>query len=359
MYRRPAILCALALLLSLAASAADVPVQVQSVTSRTLLSQIEVTGTVTSARSASLSTAVPGLVAELAVDEGDRVARGEALLILDAELAQLGLERANAAVNQRETDLADSMRRFTEAESIGETRGIARTQIESLRAEVGSDEAALVVAQVAAREQRALLERHTLRAPFAGVISSRSTELGEWVSPGSGLLGLVAMDELRFDFRVGQENFVAFSAQTSATITLDALADTSFDGFVDTIVPIKDPSARTFLVRVLADETVATNVLNITPGMSVRGKFNVDSGRNGITVSRDAILRFPDGRKTVWVVDTNGDVPVVREQAVRTGIEFAGVIEVTSGLRDGDLVVVRGNETLREGQSVSILTGTL
>ncbi|MGI9220947.1 MAG: efflux RND transporter periplasmic adaptor subunit, partial [Woeseiaceae bacterium] len=64
-------------------------------------------------------------------------------------------------------------------------------------------------------------------------------------------------------------------------------------------------------------------------------------------------------RKTVWVVDNNGDVPVVREQVVRTGSEFDGVIEVTSGLRDGDLVVVRGNETLREGQSVSVLTSAL
>ena len=69
----------------------------------------------------------------------------------------------------------------------------------------------------------------------------------------------------------------------------------------------------------------------------------------------DAILRFPDGRVTVWVIDNDDDVPVVRERVVRTGLEFNGIIEVTSGLNIGDLVVVRGNETLQEGQSVAIL----
>ena len=90
--------------------------------------------------------------------------------------------------------------------------------------------------------------------------------------------------------------------------------------------------------------------------MSVRGKTNIDTGRSGVAVSRDAILRFPDGRVTVWVVDTGGDMPVVREQVVRTGFEFSGVVEITEGLADGDVVVVRGNETLQEGQTVTILS---
>jgi multidrug efflux pump subunit AcrA (membrane-fusion protein) len=88
--------------------------------------------------------------------------------------------------------------------------------------------------------------------------------------------------------------------------------------------------------------------------MSARAQFNIDAGRNAVAISRDAVLRFPDGRITVWIVDNSGDVPVVREQLVRTGIEFDGVVEVTSGLAAGDLVVVRGNETLQEGQTIAI-----
>ncbi|MDJ0918038.1 MAG: efflux RND transporter periplasmic adaptor subunit [Woeseiaceae bacterium] len=340
------------------AAFAQAPVQVEPVSDRTIVNQISVTGTVTSPRRAVLSTAVAGLVAELVIDEGHRVEIGEPLLRLDAELAQLALERAEAEVQQGEIAVDDAKRRFTEAEKVGAQRGVARTQIESLRSEVTSDEAALMAARAAAREQRAIVERHTLKAPFAGVISERNTELGEWVNPGDGLLELVATDNLRFDFRVGQENFSAISPDTPVEIAFDALPGRSIPARVDTIVPIKNPGARTFLVRVLADSADAGEALAITPGMSVRGRIQVDTGRRGITVSRDAILRFPDGRVTVWVIDDTGELPIVHERLVRTGFEFGGYIEVINGLAEDDLVVVRGNETLQEGQTVTILDGS-
>ena len=353
------IIVALCLILLSLAVAAQAPVRVETVSDRTIVRQINVTGTVTSPRTAVLSTAVAGLVADISIDEGHRVEAGDPLLVLDSELAQLALERAMAEVRQQEVAVADARRRFTEAEQIGELRGIARTQIESLRSEVTSKEAGLAASKAAVREQQAIVERHTLRAPFTGVISERLTELGEWVNPGNGLLELVATDNLRFDFRVGQENFAVLSPQTPVDITLDVAPDRSFSGHVDTIVPIKNPGARTFLVRVLANGTDAEDSLRITPGMSVRGKLNIDADRSSIAISRDAILRFPDGRVTVWVVDTGEDVPVVREQLIRTGFEFDGMVEITDGLAVGDLVVVRGNETLQEAQAVSILNRKL
>lgn len=352
---------AVALILVLLASAtfAEVPVRVEPASDRPIVRQINVTGTVTSSRRAVLSTAVAGLVAELLVDEGYRVATGDVLVRLDTELAQLALERTIAGLEQRKTALDDARRRLAEAEQIAQQQSIARTQVESLRAEVASNDAALVAAQAAVREQRAILARHALKAPFAGVISERFAELGEWVSPGDGLLELVETDNLRFDFRVGQEHFTNLSPRTPVEITLDAVPDTAIPGQIDTIVPVKNPGARTFLVRVLADSTAAEDPLRVTPGMSVRGKLSVDTGRLGVVVSRDAILRFPDGRVTVWVVDSADGGPVAREQIVETGSEFEGVIEITNGLESGDLVVVRGNETLQAGQVVSILEGDL
>ena len=355
-YRRRAVFLLAALLIS-GNGFAEVPVQVEPVSNRSVVKQISVTGTVTSARTAVLSTAVAGLVADLTIDEGDTVETGDALLKLDAELAQLALERALAEVRQREIAVADARRRFIEAEEVGAQRGIARTQVESLRAEVSNDEAALAASQAAAREQQAIVERHTLKAPFSGVISERYAELGEWVNPGDGLLELVATDNLRFDFRVGQDNFAALSPETPVEITLDAFPEQSIPGRVATIVPVKNPSARTFLVRVRADTSDVGHGLFITPGMSARGKLNIDVGRSGATISRDAILRFPDGRVTVWVVDTGGELPAVREQAVLTGSEFDGVVEIVDGLAEGDVVVVRGIEMLQEGQAVTIVGG--
>lgn len=190
---------------------------------------------------------------------------------------------------------------------------------------------------------------------FGGVISERIAELGEWINPGAGLFELVATDDLRIDFRVGQDLFGALSADAEIEIALDAVPDRSLTGRIDTIVPVKNPGARTFLVRVLADSLESDGALAITPGMSARGRLSIDTGRDGVVAPRDALLRYPDGRITVWRVATEGEVRVVHEQSVRTGFEFDGLTEIVSGLADGDIVVVRGNETLLEGQGVSIL----
>ena len=74
-------------------------------------------------------------------------------------------------------------------------------------------------------------------------------------------------------------------------------------------------------------------------------------------MSRDAILRFPDGRVTAWVVDSRDGLSVVREQAVSTGLEFDGYVEIRAGLSEGDRAVTHGNESLQEGQTIKILDG--
>ena len=263
-------------------------------------------------------------------------------------------------LRQQEATLNDARRRFAEAEQLRTQSGIAATQVESLRAEVASNEAGLAAAEAAMREQRAIVDRHTLRAPFSGVISSRLAELGEWVTPGGGVMELVATDNLRFDFQVGQENYSALATNTPVEIALDALPDRYIDGDIVSIVPVKNPSARTFLVRVLAcDSEGSTNQscdhLKITPGMSARANFRIDLGRQGLTVSRDAVLRFSDGRATVWVLEYADGVSLVRERVVELGSAFDDLLEIRSGLSEGDIVVVRGNETLQEGQAVSVV----
>lgn len=339
------------------AAAAQAPVHVEPVVTRAIVERVNVTGTVTSPRTAVLSTAVAGLVADITVDEGRRVEAGDAILSLDAELAELALERAFVEVQQRETALADAKRRLDEAERVGPERGIARTQIESLRAEVAGEEGSLAASRIDAREQAAIVERHRLTAPFAGVISERYAELGEWVNPGDALLELVATDNLRFDFRVSQDFFGAIGEDTPVEITLDTLPGEKLPGRINAIVPVKNPGARTFLVRALADASELFASLAISPGMSASAAFSLDTGRKGIAVSRDAILRFPDGRVTAWIVDSRDGVPVVHEQVVRTGLEFEGYVEISAGLAEGDRVVTRGNEALQEGQTVKILDG--
>lgn len=341
------ILYAIALPPAFAAS----PVEISQSELRPVVQVVTVSGTVTSPQSAILSPSIGGLVEETLVDAGDRVENGSILVTLDSELARLTLERSIAEETQARIALDDARRRLAEAEDVGPKRGIAETEIKSLRAEVTRNEAALEAAVAAARQQEAVVRRHEVRAPFTGVVSRRLAQVGEWVNPGNGLVELVATEGLRFDFRVPQTYYARLDEDTQVDLTLDAVPDEVVPGRIQSIVPVKDPGARTFLLRVVTD---AQHRLPVTPGMSVRAAVRIDTGREAVVVPRDAVLMYPDGRKTVWVVVQEDGNTVVHEKRIQAGLEFDGLVEVQGGLEGGLDIVTRGNEALRDGETVIV-----
>lgn len=341
------ILYAIALPPAFAAS----PVEIAQSELRPVVQVVTISGTVTSPQSAILSPSIGGLVEETLVDAGDRVENGSILVTLDSELARLTLERSIAEETQARIALDDARRRLAEAEDVGPKRGIAETEIKSLRAEVTRNEAALKAAVAAARQQEAVVRRHEVRAPFTGVVSRRLAQVGEWVNPGNGLVELVATEGLRFDFRVPQTYYARLDEDTQVDLTLDAVPDEVVPGRIQSIVPVKDPGARTFLLRVVTD---AQHRLPVTPGMSVRAAVRIDTGRKAVVVPRDAVLMYPDGRKTVWVVVQEDGNTVVHEKRIQAGLEFDGLVEVQGGLEGGLDIVTRGNEALRDGETVIV-----
>lgn len=317
----------------------------------TVIMQVPLTGTVTSARVAGLSAEVSGQVEAVNVEVGDRVEAGAALIELDREIEQLTLEALQASTRQASAELADARRRYRDARRLNEQKSISENELRLREAEVEVDGATLKQKQAEEQRQRARVERHTLRAPFSGVVSERLTESGEWIEPGRPVLTLVAVDDLRIEFRVPQEFYARINPQSAISVTLDALPGRVFDGTISAVVPVSDESSRTFLIHVEVDAGDA----HLTPGMSVHGKLKLSTGRQGVVISRDALLRYPDGRVTVWVIDPDSDPPTVSERHVSTGHSFDGLITIREGIQAGDVIVVRGNESLQDGQQVRIL----
>ncbi|MGD8476797.1 MAG: efflux RND transporter periplasmic adaptor subunit, partial [Burkholderiales bacterium] len=160
----------------------------------------------------------------------------------------------------------------------------------------------------------------------------------------------VDMQRLRIDVQVPQEHFEQVSVGSVVSVELDALAGKSLEGKVQARVPVNSADARTFLVRV----TVKDGSKLMTPGMSAQVVLPLHGAAATVRVPRDAVLRKPDGTTTVWVV-SDGNTPTVSEQRVQLGRSLRDWVDVRSGLSAGMRVVVRGNETLTEGQQVRVL----
>ncbi|MDX1633677.1 MAG: efflux RND transporter periplasmic adaptor subunit [Marinobacter sp.] len=343
---------ALAWLQCAAVMAQDLPgVQLAEVVTEPVRAEADLNGSVMSLRSARLSPSVAGLVARVGVDAGDRVEAGELLMELDSELAELALASARAETREAGARLEDARRRLAEARSVGAGRNIAASEVRSRENAVATAEAALARLQAAERSQAALLERHRITAPFAGVVSARLSDVGEWVALGDELLELVDTDSLRLDFQVPQGYYPWLNKNarllvTSATGEPTAQAEAA----IEQTVPVTDSQSRTFLLRALAPEAQRW-----LPGMAVQARLRVETGEQGLTVPRDALNRYPDGRITVWIAEPSGDQRFkVREKRIRIGGGFGQRVVVQEGLEAGQRVVSRGNESLREGLEVRL-----
>lgn len=342
--------------LSVVAVAADTatPVTISVAEIAPVFQEVPLNGNVTARRVSSLSPKVDGLIDEILVDEGDSVAAEDVLLRLDKVLAEIELSRAQAALQEARARHKEAIRQRDEAADLVSKKHIAATTYENSIAEVEINSAAVMRLTAEHRRQRELLERHSVRAPFGGVIGRKLVEIGQWVETGSAVFELVEIDVLRIDVPVPQFYFNRVEIGTPAAVSFDALPGLIFEAAVSMKIPVSNPSGRTFPIRIEMDNQTRIKA----PGMSARVSLLLqeEGPAAALQLPRDAVVRKPDGSQTVWVVSEENGVLSAVPVVVEVGRAVRGKVEIVSGaVNPGDRVVINGNEILRPGQHVRII----
>ena len=355
--RRTPLAVGLALVVVLLAgyAMAQQPAPVTVITPRAaqVTEELRLTGTLTAERSARLSPRVDGLVERIRVDSGDRVKRGAPLLELDAAVARLALERARAGAVEAQARHDEALRLAEEARRLVEERHLSRTELARREADAKLSAAALSAAKAAEREEAELVRRHVLPAPFDDAVERcRMTDVGEWVTRGTPVMELVATDRIRLDVQAPQERFAAIRDEAEVEVLADTRGGEPLAGRIVARVPVSDPTARTFLVRILVEDAGS----RLLPGMSATAIIPLPGAEAALLVPRDALLRYPDGTHSVFVIREADGRATAEERRVKLGRGGAQV-EILEGIAPGDQVVVRGNESLRNGQAVRITGG--
>ncbi|MGB1557150.1 MAG: efflux RND transporter periplasmic adaptor subunit [Oceanococcaceae bacterium] len=323
-----------------------VPVQYQRPLPAEQAEPLRLNGTVRSPNTAALSTEVAGLVQTVPVDAGSRVEKGDLLLQLDAELVQLELAAAEAAVAEALSLRNDARRLRDEGAPLAKSGTLPASEQRSRETAAEGAEAALRRSRLSRDAARARLQKHSLRAPFAGVVRQRHVAPGAWVNTGTAVLELVAVEGLVLDVQVPQAA-LSLLAERTPLVRMDGdpepvLADKPLR------VPVIDERSRTFLVRIPLPNPDG----RVLPGMSAEAALPLAQARQALAIPRDATLRYPDGSRVVWVLEGPDAKATVRRQAVEVRAERGEQLLVGAGLAAEDRIVVRGNERLREGQSV-------
>lgn len=323
-----------------------VEVEVIQPTSTSLDKTLLLTGSIEAKHNANIAVQQAGLVQSLSVDIGDSVTKGQTLLQLDDRLATYQLREFQAAVSSAQIQLAEASRLHQEVLALSKTQVVPVTLIAERKAAVAAAEALLIRQQASLGLQQERVVRHSVVAPFDGVIAQRNADIGEWVQPQTSVFNLVSNTDLRLRLAVPQEYFGQLQQGESAVrILADGHSRQAFDLNLSHIVAVSDAVTRTFIV--LVDLPPDPQLI---AGMSANASIQLSAQDEALLwLPKSAIKAHPDGGSSVFSVSNNRAMRHIVTIQQRRNDQVA-----VTGAPAGRSYVAKGVELLKHLDEVQV-----
>ncbi|MEN9817863.1 MAG: hypothetical protein RLZ32_1743 [Gemmatimonadota bacterium] len=319
-------------------------------------SALELPGSVVGIHETALHARASGFVQALRVDIGSAVRRGETLAVLDMPEVREQAAQAAAVLEQAEANAALARTALARWQQLAAQGVVAPQELDERTAAAGVAEANARAARANLASLRELLRFGALTAPYAGLVTARTIDVGSLVTAGTvagarPLLTVVQLDTIRVMVQVPQGAAARVRPGLRARILArDLGADALFDGTVARTAGAMDPATRTLLTEI----RVANPRRRLLPGMFATVQLAVPGAGASVRLPAIALIVRGEGTLAARVVrDTVRLVPIT------LGRDFGTTVEVQEGLAAGDAVVVNPAESLEDGQVVrAIARGT-
>ena len=308
------------------------PVIVSAVLQDQLQTDITLVGTVRPRRTSLVGSEVDGKVIMRYKEAGQRIKGGEILFRLANDAIKAAYDKALADVELQEVNFKRDTDLLREQAVAAQTLQNTRYQLERARAKAHNLEA-----------QTADM---LIRAPFKGHIVETYTEVGQWVSRGSNIARIISLDTVRVYINVPEKHISQFKIGDPAQVFIDALGQVPFNGHIVAHIAEGQAAAHTFPVLV----EVVNPAGHIRSNMSARVRFILPHQGTHMLVHKDAVVNSAQGQM-VYVAQEDKAV----SYSVKAGQAYQGFVAVEGELKTGDLVIVRGNERLSDGQSIRVI----
>ena len=333
-------------------------VQLDAVRTEPLRQTVPVIGRLVARQAGPVAARIGGPVGEMRVDVGDRVEAGQIIAVLvkdafewkvklseaDAAEAEAAVKTARAAANL----LAQEVRRLVK---LKKSAAFSQARLDDKRQELtqaksaqSEAEAALLRAQAQLRLAQIDLYNADIRAPYAGIVSQRHTEVGSFVQAGTAVVALIDDRNLEAEADVPASRVAGLTPGTPVELRLDG--QILVEAVVRAVIPEENPLTRTRSVRFTP--RFNGSLTNLATNQSVVIDIPAGEAREVVTVHKDAIIERK-GKSLVYLAEEG----TAQIRPITLGEAVGGRFLVKSGVKPGDQVVVRGNERLRPGQTIT------
>jgi membrane fusion protein (multidrug efflux system) len=301
--------------------------------------QLSAVGTLRAVRGVDVSSEVVGLVRSVNFKSGDEVKANQTLFQLNAD-SDLAQQRALEAAAELASTVYERDKQQLEADAIS-------------KAQVDSDAADLKSKRAQVAQQAALVEKKTIKAPFAGKLGITTVNPGQYVNPGDKLVTLQTVDPIYVDFYLPQQQMPQMKIGQRVTLTIDAYGASAFSGTINAINPRVDASTRNVQIEAMLPNAKR----QLLPGMF--GTVRIDTGaqQRYLTLPQTSVAYNPYGA-TVFVVKPAAGGQAGKQTAqqvfVTTGPTRGDQVAVLSGIDAGAEVVTSGQQKLKNGMPVVV-----
>jgi RND family efflux transporter MFP subunit len=320
-------------------------------------------GYVVARRKAVVSAKIQGRLAQLRVEEGSRVGQGEVIARLESNDYEAQVQRARAALQRAQADLAESQRQVDLARRLTAEKIMSTDQLQTTESRARVNEAAVSQARADVAYAEAQLANTVIRAPFAGTVVKKMAEVGESVAPippgvnistsSGAIVALADLDTLEVEADVSESNVAKLSPDQPAEVTVEAFPDRKYRAVLRQVIPTADRTKATVQVKV----TILDKDAQLKPEMSAKVTFVEPARKASATEPRAPVVMVPkeavasrDGKPVVFEVRDGK----VRARLVVPGGERQGQVVVREGLAGSETLVVRPPETLKDGDAVRV-----
>jgi len=328
------------------------PVKVFKVVRQRISEKLFYTGTVEAWQKINLTPDVGGKIARILVNEGDRVSKGQLLAELDAEAITLQLKQAEASLAVAQASFNNAQTNLERMERLSKEKAVSDQQYEQVKLAYDSAKAQLEQAQASVNLAQHSLDVSILKAPFSGVIASKNAEVGDVINPmmggfspgsASGVLTLVDFSRIKIKADISGTDIPRIQKGQTAILRVPTNPGQEFKGTVQVVNLAADPQTKKFGIEVAVDNPDQV----LRPGTFGEIVIEAHSHENVLVVPQKAVLE----NTYVFIVQ---DGKAARKE-VTLGLQNTTMVEVSSGIAEGDLVIAEGGFGLEDGAQIEVI----
>jgi membrane fusion protein, multidrug efflux system len=322
-----------------------VNVRVWTAEKRPLQPFVESVGTLKAYEEVIVSSEVDGILKSIRVQEGSPVTQGQLIAEIKETDYRLDRERAAVALKQAEASLAYAKQEYERKEALYRKDLVAKQQFDDVLARLVLSQGDVDRAKMGLDLAHEKLAKTSICAPMAGTVKEKRVTAGEYIRNGTFLVSIVRTDMLKLSFTITEKDVGSLRVGQDVAFTVDAFPGREFSALLKTIYPSLEEKTRSLQL-----EAVLTNAdQSLKPGLFARVTLYTGPARGTVVVPITALL-YDNSRTKLFVVQ--GDR--AKEREVKIGQKYGEFMEITEGLKEGEIVVTVGQNNLMEGVAVNV-----